>query len=70
VAGQPLCLVLSFKLAVLNGVAFRVGYNVTMSSPFPGHIDKLDLQRSDAPALITKLESASGALPAAFYFAA
>lgn len=49
VDGAPPCLILSFDLAVLNGIIIRVGYHVTVTTPLNAAISTLDLKPSHAP---------------------
>jgi hypothetical protein len=49
IGGEPLCLILDFRLAIRNGVIHRVGYNVTVNTPLPGHISGIDLTGAEAP---------------------
>jgi len=49
IGGKPLCLILDFHLSILNGVIHRVGYNVTISTPSPGHLKTIDLTDTARP---------------------
>jgi hypothetical protein len=49
VGGKPMCLVLNFSLAIMNGNLFRIGYNVTLSTPRGLKLDSLDLKPDASP---------------------
>lgn len=41
IGGQPPCLILSFDLAVRNGIIIRVGYHVTVTTPLSTNISAI-----------------------------
>ncbi|MGE3992924.1 hypothetical protein [Pseudorhodoplanes sp.] len=49
VGGNLFCLILEFRVGLLNGTLHKIGYNVTLHTPLTTNIHTLDLDDSDAP---------------------
>lgn len=50
VPGSPQCLVLYFKVGLLNGDIYRVGYHVTVQSPRSDTNMEIQIDKSEKPA--------------------